>query len=130
MAPVRVMIIDDNADLRFLLGVALERTGRFEVVAEAADGQEGVVRARTYRPELVILDVAMPIMDGVQALPELRAAVPGVTVVVLSGFDARYLAPVLLGAGAAAYLEKGLSVEVLVEQVLSVVVPLAIPGRA
>ena len=81
---VRVLLVDDLPDIRLVMRLLLEADGRAEVVGEAADGAEGVALARELRPDAVILDLRMPGMDGVSALPLIRDAAPGVVVVALS----------------------------------------------
>ncbi|GAA1913454.1 response regulator transcription factor [Nocardioides marmoribigeumensis] len=107
--PVKVLIVDDSRDLRDLLGIKVEMWGGYQVVGLAADGEEAVDLARTRQPDLVLLDLAMPKMDGLQALPLILEAAPGVRVVVLSGFDKGSMAERALAAGAHRYVEKGLS---------------------
>ena len=115
------MIVDDSTDLRAILRLALERTGVLEVVAEASDGASAIGIAAECRPDVILLDLALPIMDGVQALPALLGVAPAAKVVVLSGFEARYLAPVMLEAGAAGYIEKGVGLDGLLHEVMSVI---------
>lgn len=115
----RVVVADDVDDMRFLLGRALEQSGRFTVVGEAANGQEAVRLAVEHRPHLALLDLAMPVMDGLDALPKIRAAVPECTVVVLSGFDTAEKADQAMRAGAAAFLVKGLRPDELTTQLLA-----------
>lgn len=114
----RVVVADDVADLRFLVRKVLERSGRFTVVGEARDGREAVDVAQEHQPDLTLLDLSMPVMDGLEALPLIRAAVPDCTVVVLSGFDADRMAAQAMTAGAAAYLVKGTEPQTLVERLL------------
>lgn len=115
----RVVVAEDVPDLRFLLTRALTASGRFEVVGAAANGQEAIAQATALRPDLTLLDLAMPVMDGLEALPLIRAAVPDCTVVVLSGFDAQTMAAPALARGAAGYLVKGLSPVGLVGELLA-----------
>lgn len=103
----RVLVVDDAEDLRFLLRMTLDRSEGLEVVGEAADGVEAVEQARALRPDVVLLDVAMPRMDGLQALPLIREAVPGVRVIVLSGFNEGTMADNARAAGADHYVVKG-----------------------
>lgn len=106
---MKVLIVDDSRDLRDLLGIKVEMWGGYQVVGLAADGLEAVDLARSEQPDLVLLDLAMPNMDGLQALPLILDAVPGVRVVVLSGFDKGSMAERAIAAGAHRYVEKGLS---------------------
>src|SRR3954454_8878933 len=78
---VRVLLVDDLADIRLVMRLLLEADGRAEVVGEAADGAEAVRLAAELRPDAVVLDLRMPGMDGVQALPLIREASPGTVVV-------------------------------------------------
>jgi YesN/AraC family two-component response regulator len=113
LAPVKVLIVDDSRDLRDLLGLKVQMWGGYEVVGLAADGEEAVELARSQQPDVVLLDLAMPRMDGLQALPLILEAVPGVRVVVLSGFDKHSMAERAMEAGAHRYVEKGLSTKEL-----------------
>lgn len=103
----RVLIVDDAEDLRILLRFGLERSEHLQVVGEAEDGLDAVEQARALQPDLVFLDVAMPRMDGLQALPLIREAVPHVRVVVLSGFNEGTMAENARRAGADHYVVKG-----------------------
>ena len=114
---VRVVIVDDTPDLRMLVRTALERDGGFEVVAEAANGREGVDASKEQLPDVVLLDIAMPEMDGLQAAPEIRAACPEAIIVMLSGFTADKMRDAALRAGADYYLEKTASVKAVVSGV-------------
>jgi CheY-like chemotaxis protein len=81
---VRVLLVDDLSDIRLVMRLLLEADGRAEVVGEAADGAEAVRLAGELRPDAVVLDLRMPGMDGVAALPLIRDAAPGTVVVALS----------------------------------------------
>ena len=106
---VRAVIVDDTPDLRLLLRLILERDGDIAIVGEAEDGLRGVEATRRLQPQLVMLDLAMPVMDGLEALPRIKAACPTATVVVLSGFEAGAMQERSMRAGADAYLQKGTS---------------------
>lgn len=115
--PTRVLLVDDVENLRFLHRFLLRREGggEFEVVGEAENGQQAIELARTLQPDLVLLDVSMPVMDGLEALPLIRAELPrGARIVMLSGFEADRLEKTARERGADAYLEKGLSPKDLV----------------
>lgn len=112
IAGVRVLIADDYSDMRRLLRIQLERAG-VDVVGEAADGAETVARAGELTPDVIVMDLAMPVMDGLQALPAIRAAAPDATVIVLSGFASALLEDQALAAGATRFLEKGVGMDVI-----------------
>src|SRR6266852_2229247 len=112
--PETILIVDDHPLTRSALTALLEQNG-FSVVGEAADGEAAIQKARELRPDLVLLDLSMPGMNGLEALPRLREAAPTAEVVVLtaSGTEEN-----LLGAirgGAAGYLLKSEPPERLVE---------------
>ncbi|MGZ4270785.1 MAG: response regulator [Solirubrobacteraceae bacterium] len=103
---MRVLIADDHGVVRGGLRLLLERQGDMEVVAEASDGAEAVAEALATRPDLAILDVAMPRLTGLQATREIKAHAPDVDVLILSMHDdERYLFEALK-AGASGYVLK------------------------
>src|SRR5207302_1506986 len=104
---IRVVIVDDAQPLRALLRSTLNRDGRFDVVGEAADGRDGVQVVLSSSPDVVLLDLAMPVMDGLEAIPRIVAGSPGTQIVVLSGFESRHVEEEVIELGAAAYLPKG-----------------------
>jgi signal transduction histidine kinase len=114
--PMKTVIIDDTADLRELLRFALTRGG-FDVVGEAGDGEHGIDEVREQRPDLVLLDLSMPVMDGLEALPTIRRLVPKATIVVLSGFGATQMSARALAAGADGYVQKGASLTSILDYV-------------
>jgi NarL family two-component system response regulator LiaR len=101
-----VLVADDHAVVREGLRTFLELQEGIEVAGEAADGREAVDEAERLRPDVVLMDLVMPRLDGVEAMRELRRRVPGARVVVLTSFleDERLLPA--LRAGAAGYLLK------------------------
>ena len=111
---VQVLIVDDHPLTRDALAALLGQHG-FGVVGEAGDGNEAIELARQLQPDLVLLDLSMPDLDGLQALPQLREAAPGCEVVVLtaSGTEENLLAAIR--GGAAGYLLKTEPPERIVE---------------
>ena len=103
---IRVVIADDTEDVRSLLHYTLVLDGRFDVVGLAADGSEAVIAAAAEQPDAVVLDLAMPVMDGMSAIPRIMAVAPEARIVVLSSFGAREMAKQAVAAGAAAFVEK------------------------
>jgi len=112
-AKLRTLLVDDVEDIRALLRLQMDHDGRFDVVAEAENGEQAVDLAREHRPDVVVLDLAMPVMDGLTALRELRSIIPDVRVVILSGFPVDEMGPAASEAGAVGYLEKGKSIRTL-----------------
>ncbi len=103
---IRVLLVDDHAVVREGLRTFLELQDALEVVGEAADGEEGVRKAERLRPDVVLMDLVMPRMDGVGAMRELRRRLPATRVIVLTSFaDDERLLPAIR-AGAAGYLLK------------------------
>jgi EAL domain-containing protein (putative c-di-GMP-specific phosphodiesterase class I) len=117
----RVLLIDDARPERELLGLWLHESARFEVIGEAGDGAEGVLLAAELEPDLVVLDMSMPGIDGIRALREIRAVSPRSAVVILSGFMSPGLMTATLGLGASACLDKGIGPARLVEELLGAV---------
>ena len=110
-APCRVVIADDTPDIRMLLRWSLEPDDRFEIVGEAANGAEAVSMISENEVDAILLDLAMPVMDGLQAIPRIKVASPSTRIVVLSGFDEESMAGEAMSRGADAYLEKGVAVK-------------------
>jgi DNA-binding NarL/FixJ family response regulator len=104
---IRVLICDDVAMLRELLRYEIEEDDDMVVVGEADNGIDGVRLVEELRPDVVILDLAMPGIDGLEALTLMRAAPDPPAVVVHSGFDASTMRDRVLALGAASYVEKG-----------------------
>jgi len=106
MRKIRVLLVDDHAVLRAGLRLLIDGQPDMAVVGEAGDGQEGVWLAGELRPDVVLMDIAMPGMDGIQAMGLLKEKVPESRVLFLSMYqDEEYLRKVL-AAGAAGYILK------------------------
>jgi signal transduction histidine kinase len=106
-APIRIVLADDTPEIRSLLRRAFELDPSVVVVAEAANGEEAIEAVCRTRADVILLDLAMPVMDGLQAIPEIRRRSPATEIVVLSGFDASKMEQRALDLGATAYLSKG-----------------------
>jgi DNA-binding NarL/FixJ family response regulator len=103
--PIRILVVDDDPQFRQLVKLVLRKVADFEIVSEAPDGRTGVEQAGELRPDVVLLDLMMPGMDGFEALPLLRAAHPGASVIVLTALDADEAEEGVL-FGAAGFVEK------------------------
>ncbi|HYY74726.1 MAG TPA: response regulator transcription factor [Gaiellaceae bacterium] len=106
MTGARVLLCDDCAPVRELVRLVLELEG-IDVVGEAGDGGAAIEEAGRCQPDVVLLDLSMPAMDGLEALPEIRRVAPQAKVVVLSGFDNPVIVERALELGAVRYVEKG-----------------------
>ncbi|MEW1698186.1 response regulator [Streptomyces sp. NPDC093249] len=87
--PIRVVIADDEPLIRAGIRMILNSDQEIEVVGEAADGRQAIEAARAHAADVVLLDIQMPVLDGLSALPELRRAAPGARVIVLTTFGER-----------------------------------------
>lgn len=107
--PIRVLIVDDHAVVRGGLSKFLQVHKDVEVVGEAENGAEAVRLARQLQPNVVLMDLKMPEMDGVAATREIRSKQPGVRVIVLTSFAEDNMVQGALQAGATGYLLKNVS---------------------
>jgi DNA-binding NarL/FixJ family response regulator len=105
--PARVLICDDNAMIRSLLSDIVSTSAALRVVGEAGDGNTVIAEATRLQPDVIVLDLAMPHLSGLEALPELRRVAPHAQIVVFSGFASKSVAEQVLALGATSYLEKG-----------------------
>ena len=117
-APMRVVLADDVPAVRQLMHYALDASEVFHVVGEAANGLEAAQLAEDLQPDVVVLDLAMPVMDGLEAIPEIRRRAPRSRIVVLSGFNAARMERSALVGGADAYVEKRYRPDELVARLL------------
>jgi DNA-binding NarL/FixJ family response regulator len=113
---LRVLVVDDNARMRGELRALLE-DGGFTVVGEASHGAEGVMLARELRPNVVVMDLRMPILDGIAATGYLARELPDTRVIVFSAFEDANLKRAAEAAGASRFLTKGASPAAIVTAV-------------
>ena len=114
-----VVLADDTPEIRTLLRLTLEDQGDIEVVGEAGDGAEAVKMVAELQPDALVLDLAMPVMDGFEAIPQVRRRAPETKIIVLSGFDRNVMCERALSLGADMYFEKGISFFDLAEKVVA-----------
>ena len=118
--PVRVLLADDHAMVRQGIRAFLEEDGEITVVAEAADGGEAVRLAGEHRPNVAVLDVQMPNVNGIEATRRIKIAYPEIQVLILTAYDEDPYVFALLGAGADGYVLKNIDAENLVRAVKTV----------
>jgi len=114
---IRILIADDHPVVRQGLRTIIERQPGMMVIAEAGDGQEAVARYRQHQPDVVLMDLRMPVLDGVAAISEIRHEFRNARLVVLTTFDTDEDIYQGLRAGAMAYLLKGAPPEELLETI-------------
>lgn len=118
--PIRVVLVDDVPELRLLVRLTLEEDPAIEVVGEAANGRDGVKVVEEADPDLVLLDLSMPDMDGLEAIPLIRAHAPNARVVVLSGHEAGRVSLEALDQGASRYINKAAGLDAIPQVVREV----------
>jgi DNA-binding NarL/FixJ family response regulator len=111
--PISVYLVDDVPELRELIKVGMEEDPGFEIVGEAGDGRSALEGIAETQPAAVLLDLSMPDMDGLEAIPEIRKGAPDVAIIVLSGFSADRMGGPALERGADGYVEKGTPIQEL-----------------
>jgi DNA-binding NarL/FixJ family response regulator len=117
----RVVVVDDHAIVRDGIGRLLDSAPDIEVVATAADGAEAIAAVATARPEVVLMDLSMPGVDGVEATRQLTAGYPDVKVLVLTTFADQRRILDALDAGAAGYLLKDADPDAVINAIRAVV---------
>ena len=117
---ITVLLCDDVAELRSLARRALKDEPDMEVVGEAGDGQEAVEMAADLNPDVILLDVSMPVKDGLTALEEIRAACPDSKIIMFTALQESLAKQPTQLRGADAYVEKGALLLQLVERIRSV----------
>ncbi len=109
--PISVVVCDDVPELRMLARAALEEHGEMEVVGEAADGREAIEVIERLQPDVVVLDLSMPELDGLEAIPLIHQVAPAAEIVIFSGFEEGKVAEVALRLKASRYVRKGAPLE-------------------
>jgi two-component system, NarL family, response regulator NreC len=116
---VRVLIADDHAVIRGVVREALKARADFEVCGEAENGREAVEEAKKLKPDVVVLNITMPILNGFEAAREIKAVLPEAAIVILSSHTDKHFIEVAKTIGAQAYVAKSQAREQLVKAVES-----------
>jgi NarL family two-component system response regulator LiaR len=120
MERIKILIADDHAVVREGTRQILEKEDDLEVVAEAGDGEEAVNLATELKPDIAIVDISMPKLDGIEATRQIKALYPGIAILILTAYDDEQFIFSLLEAGAAGYLLKSVHSRELVDAVRAV----------
>jgi len=114
---MRVLIVDDHAAVRRSLAQAMQNEPGIEVIGEASDGAQAIQLARQFAPDVVLMDVVMPQVDGIEATRQIVRHCPATRVIGLSVHDSMVYVARMLDAGACAYLLKDCDMQDLVREI-------------
>ena len=117
---ITVLLVDDNGPIRKSLHYLLEVSDDIKLVATATNGIEGVEKARSHRPDVAIMDISMPLMDGIEATEHIRECCGLTRVIMLSGFDEAEYIKRALEVGAKGYVLKDIAGEEMLEAIRTV----------
>ena len=123
--PKWILIVDDSPLIRKTLRETLERHEGWQVCGQAANGREGIERAQQLKPDLVVLDLSMPVMNGVEAARELKRLLPSAPLLMFTSFETARLKTEALSAGVSAIVSKLESVQALVSGIQALLEPVS-----
>lgn len=106
MAPIRVLLVDDHEIARKGIRSVLITDAGLDIVSEAVDGEEAVKRSEEFRPDIILLDITLPVISGIQAARQIRAVSPDSRIIFLSQHDSIQIAKDALSVGAQGYVVK------------------------
>ena len=117
MPTTRILVVDDDAAFRQRVKAFFAREADMEVVGDASDGEEAITKAQELKPDVVLMDVRMPGLNGVSATRKLREEMPEVKVIMLSVFDLPEYKDAAMVSGASGYVVKKSMIEALVPEI-------------
>ncbi len=120
MDRIKILIADDHALMRDGIRRILERESDFDVVAEAGDGEEAIALIESLKPDIAIVDIAMPKVDGIEVTKYVKASHPGMAVLILTAYDDDEFVFSLVEAGAAGYMLKSVESQELVKAIRAI----------
>jgi len=115
--PIRVVLVDDHMQMHKMVQAAIGSTADIKLVGQGANGQEGLDLCKQYQPDIVLMDVMMPVMDGIEATKILHVQFPGIKVLVFSSFQDHESVYAMLRNGAVGYLTKSTVAEDLADTI-------------
>lgn len=119
-ATIGVLICDDVVELRRLVRVVVELDPSLDVVGEAQNGEQAILQAKRLQPDVILLDLSMPVLSGLEALPAIRAAAPKARIIAFTGLSSPTLEHTLLESGAHSFLAKGASPDAITDAIKDV----------
>lgn len=111
---LRVIVVDDNENVRRAICQILQSQADIKIVCEASDGAEAVRKVREHKPDIVLLDITMPVMNGFEAARHIKAEFPSILILIVSQFDSATFENEAVSAGASGYVLKSDASNVLV----------------
>ncbi len=120
MPEIKILLAEDHAVVRESIRESLERETQFKVIGEASDGEQAVKMARELKPDVIIMDISMPRLNGIEATRQIKAFYPQVAILVLTAYDDEQYVFSVLSSGAAGYLLKDVGVQDLMEAIKTV----------
>lgn len=120
MQLIKVLIVDDYEPARKAFRELLEQEEGIQVIGEAADGREAIAKYQELHPQVILMDVKMPRMNGITATGRIKKQSPEAKVIILSAYDEKDLAEKAMNLGASAYLTKNQAVEDIIRTILNV----------
>ena len=115
---IRVAIADDSAAVRMSLRSMLKLDSRLTLVAEAENGSAAIAMVEEHRPDVVLIDITMPVLDGIEATRIITSKFPGIRVIVLTAHSSESIAAKAFKAGASHLLTKGCSAEEILDAIM------------
>jgi DNA-binding NarL/FixJ family response regulator len=115
--PLRIIVVDDSPLFRGMIRNLLEKQPNMQIVAEAGDGVYGIQAVKIHRPDVVLMDITMPVLDGIKATRIIKSKLPNVRVIVLSMHDVESISGAAYGAGACWCLSKGCSSNEIIQAI-------------
>jgi DNA-binding NarL/FixJ family response regulator len=125
-----VLICDDQEEMRGMLGAVIDLIPDMRVVGEAADGEVAIEEAARVQPDVILLDLAMPVLSGLDALPRLREVAKDAKIIVFTGFAKEAVSDQVFALGADRYIEKGTGLETITAALESVAAGTTAVARA
>ena len=117
--PVRIVVVDDSPLYRGTIRKMLEEQPNMQVVAEAGDGVYAIQAVKTHRPDVVMMDVTLPVLDGIEATRRIKSEFPNVRVIVLTMHCGESISGAAYGAGASRCLTKGCSSKEIIQAIMT-----------